>query len=211
MYSKKLLVLIWKFTDSDNSEEFGLCDSYEQVIFPNFGKLRDGAGDLSIFNTNEYKQSVRVSLCRNAGQPCKLSEYFPAVYQTECKQRMVYRELVSLSPTGLPIKEHFEFPAHCSCVVKRVTSLWKRFMNINCWKYYSNRLITNKMRMKNCAFILYIFVNLWISEKICRKNEPLLLCLQWGISLSFLYGVLISLLLCGGAKREKIIIVEVDV
>lgn len=110
------------FTDEngDNSDEFELCDSYEKVIFPTSGQLQDGTAAY-IFNSEEHRQSIRVSICRNAGRPCKLSEYFPGVYQTECKQQMMYRELLSLSLDGQPFKQRFGFPSHCSCVVKRIT------------------------------------------------------------------------------------------
>lgn len=96
-----------------------LCESYEKVIYPTSGKRKDGF-ELFIVNTDEHKQGVRVSLCQQGGQPCKMSESFPIGFKTECKQQMVYRELLSLSPEGQPVKEHFEFPACCSCVLHRV-------------------------------------------------------------------------------------------
>lgn len=95
-----------------------MCESYEKVIFPTTGKTQDGR-DQFIINTDEFKQGVRVSMCRRAGQPCKLSEHFPNDFKSECKQQMVYRQLLSLSSSGQPIKSHFEFPACCSCVLHR--------------------------------------------------------------------------------------------
>lgn len=96
-----------------------LCDSYEDVIYPTAGKTQDGK-ELFILNTETHRQGVRVSKCQKKGQPCKMSESFPVIYQTECKQQMVYRELLSLSPEGKPVKDHFEFPACCSCVLHRI-------------------------------------------------------------------------------------------
>lgn len=101
----------------DNVDEY-MCSSYEKVIYPKTGKTQDGQ-ELFIFNTDDYKQGVRVSMCRNAGQPCKLTENFPNGVKTECKQQFVYRQLLSLSSGGQPIKDHFEFPACCSCVLHR--------------------------------------------------------------------------------------------
>lgn len=106
-------------TRIDGSDEVELCDSYEKVIFPQSGKTQDGT-QLYIFNTDTHKQGVRVSICRNRGQQCRMSDSFPNNYRTECKQHMVNRELLSLSPDGIPIKEKFPFPACCSCAVYRV-------------------------------------------------------------------------------------------
>ncbi|XP_055296612.1 protein spaetzle-like isoform X2 [Sitodiplosis mosellana] len=103
---------------SDAFDEITLCDSFEQVIYPTSGKNKNGE-ELYIFNTPEHKQGIRVSMCRNKGAACRMTENFPNGYRTECKQHFVYRELLSLSPEGVPIKEKFEFPACCSCAVYR--------------------------------------------------------------------------------------------
>lgn len=95
-----------------------LCESYEKVIYPTSGKTKDGS-ERFILNTDEYKQGVRVSLCRKSGSSCKMAEVFPVGYKTECKQQMVYRQLLSLGTDGQPIKNHFEFPACCSCILHR--------------------------------------------------------------------------------------------
>lgn len=104
----------------DAIDEDYLCDSFEKVIYPTSGKRKDGT-ELYIFNTDDHRQGVRVSLCQKRGEPCKMTENFPIGYTTECKQQMVYRELLSLSPeTGLPVKDHFEFPACCSCALHHI-------------------------------------------------------------------------------------------
>lgn len=103
---------------NDGFDEISLCDSYEQVIHPTSGKNKNGE-ELYIFNTPDHQQGVRVSMCRNKGAPCKMTENFPNGYRTECKQHYVYRELLSLSSDGVPIKDKFEFPACCSCAVYR--------------------------------------------------------------------------------------------
>lgn len=97
-------------------DEDYLCDSFEKVIYPTSGKGKNGT-EQYIFNTDDHRQGVRVSLCQKRGEPCKMTENFPIGYTTECKQQMVYRELLSLSPEGQPVKDHFEFPACCSCAL----------------------------------------------------------------------------------------------
>lgn len=96
-----------------------LCDSYEKVIYPTSGKAQDGS-ERYIVNTDEFKQGVRVSICRTGGQACKMTDSFPSGYKTECRQQMVYRQLLSLAPNGDSVKNLFEFPACCSCILYRV-------------------------------------------------------------------------------------------
>lgn len=96
-----------------------LCVTYEKVIYPTAGKRRDGS-DAFILNTDSHHQGVRVSMCQDKGQPCKWASVFPNQFRTECKQQFVFRELLSLSPQGEPVKDHFEFPACCSCVLHKV-------------------------------------------------------------------------------------------
>lgn len=103
----------------DDFDDEHLCDSYEKVIYPTSGKTQDGS-ERFILNTEEYKQGVRVSLCRNLGLPCKMADIFPVGYKTECKQQMVYRQLLGLGSEGEPTKSLFEFPACCSCVLHRI-------------------------------------------------------------------------------------------
>lgn len=106
------------FDGEDAEDGEYMCSSYQKVIYPKTGKTQDGQ-ELYIFNTDDYKQGVRVSMCRNAGGLCKMTEHFPIGVKTECKQQYVYRQLLSLSSSGQPIKDHFEFPACCSCLLRK--------------------------------------------------------------------------------------------
>lgn len=65
----------------DAMDEDYLCDSFEKVIYPTSGKRKDGT-ELYIFNTDDHRQGVRVSLCQNRGEPCKMTENFPLGYTT---------------------------------------------------------------------------------------------------------------------------------
>lgn len=115
--SDELAPIVSPRIDADN--EVFLCGSYEQVIYPTSGTRHDGSEGY-IFNTPQHPQGIRVSMCSNLGKPCNLSDQFPNGYRTECKQQVVYRELLSLSPEGRPVKDKFEFPACCSCAVYKV-------------------------------------------------------------------------------------------
>lgn len=105
----------------DAVDEVVLCSSSEHVIYPTSGTRQDGS-EAFIFNTPQKKQGVRVSVCNNLGKPCNLAEVFPNNHRTECKQQVVYRELLSLSDNQQIVKDKFEFPACCSCAVYKVNN-----------------------------------------------------------------------------------------
>lgn len=115
-YADMFLSDVVDFSMRVDSDIEYLCESYEKVIFPTSGKTKDG-DERFILNTDEHKQGVRVALCRKSGETCRMSGAFPVGYKTECKQQMVYRELVGLAADGSPIKDKFEFPACCTCVL----------------------------------------------------------------------------------------------
>lgn len=103
----------------DDDDEIELCDTVKKVIYPTSATSETGV-DLFIFNSDDHKQGVHVSICQNAGNPCDDFVVLRNNYRSECKQQSIYRELLSLSPQGRPIKQRFEFPASCTCILRRV-------------------------------------------------------------------------------------------
>lgn len=100
---------------NEKTIESDLCTSHSEVIYPTSGITSDGT-ELYIFNTSKHKQGVMTSVCVNKGASCHESENF--VNRTQCEQRFIFRELLALSPEGVPIKERFKFPSFCSCAKK---------------------------------------------------------------------------------------------
>lgn len=103
----------------DDDEEIELCGAVKKVIYPTSAKSESGVG-LFIFNSNDHKQRVHVSICQDVGKPCDDFVLLRNNYRSQCKQQKVYHELLSLSPEGKPIKERFEFPTSCTCVLRRI-------------------------------------------------------------------------------------------
>lgn len=95
-----------------------MCGSYEKVYYPTSGNNDNGTG-LYIFNTNDHKQGVRVSLCSNSGDKCEDLVSVPNGYRSKCQQHHIHFELISLSPEGEMVKNRFRFPSGCSCVAVR--------------------------------------------------------------------------------------------
>lgn len=107
------------FDNDDDDEEIELCGAVKKVIYPTSAKSESGVG-LFIFNSDDHKQSVHVSICQDVGKPCDDVVLLRNNYRSQCKQQKVYHELLSLSPEGKPIKERFEFPTSCTCVLRRI-------------------------------------------------------------------------------------------
>lgn len=110
--------------EAEGDDPIEMCDTYGKVIYPTSGTTQSGDG-LFIFNTDDHKQGVHIEMCQNAGKPCDDYVILRNNYRSECKQQKIYRELLSLSPEGKPITERFEFPASCTCVLRRTRK--KRF------------------------------------------------------------------------------------
>lgn len=108
---------------AEGDEPIEMCDTYNKVIYPTSGTTQSGDG-LFIFNTDDHKQGVHIEMCQNAGKACDDFVILRNNYRSECKQQKIYRELLSLSADGKPTTERFEFPASCTCVLRRVK---KRF------------------------------------------------------------------------------------
>lgn len=110
-------------TRFDTSSDRPLCYSVERLIHPQEGFTKDKI-NLTIVNTKEYKQGVRVELCSNAGQICNELEGLMGQQRTECKQLYHYRTLLAVHPkTGELYKESFKLPSCCKCVIKPLTLL----------------------------------------------------------------------------------------
>lgn len=97
---------------SETSAQSDLCAAHSEVIHPTVAATADG-NELFIFNTHKHKQGVMISVCSNKKAPCHDSGN--GAYRTQCEQQFVYRELLALSPEGVPIKEKFKFPSFCTC------------------------------------------------------------------------------------------------
>lgn len=104
-----------------DDDEIELCETMDKVIYPTSATSETGVG-LFIFNSDDHKQGVHVSICQSVEKPCDDFVILRNNYRSMCKQTKIFRELLSLSPEGNPIKERFEFPASCTCVLKRVVT-----------------------------------------------------------------------------------------
>ncbi|XP_017880108.2 protein spaetzle [Ceratina calcarata] len=98
-------------------EEESLCIATEQIVYPKYGVTKNSEWKY-IINHEEVQQSVHVEICREEGKPCRVIEGFAEGYYTKCKQKYIYRQLLSLTENGSITLEFFQFPASCCCHVE---------------------------------------------------------------------------------------------
>lgn len=94
-----------------------LCRAKEQVIYPQSAETINKDW-LYILNQQNFSQGVRVELCREEGQACRLVDGFAEGYTTHCVQKYIFRELTAITSDGTIGPEFFRFPASCCCNAK---------------------------------------------------------------------------------------------
>lgn len=102
--------------------EFEMCSSEIRIVFPKIGKTGNDEWKLIINQDNlegGYVQGVTIEICKKEGEQCALSSKLPFYYKTTCKQKYVYRRLISVTD-GSPIEEMFLLPSACSCSYTKV-------------------------------------------------------------------------------------------
>ncbi|XP_065352414.1 protein spaetzle [Cloeon dipterum] len=129
----------------DSSDETPICPSMEHVAYPKLAQNKEDKW-LYIINQPENVQGIRVEKCIKE-QPCTLSESLPIGYKTSCRQKYIYRKLVSISENGRPLTDSFRIPSCCSCHF-RLTSVANRFGAENTSPAISLR---NRMDMRETA------------------------------------------------------------
>ncbi|XP_050595574.1 protein spaetzle-like [Bombus affinis] len=101
--------------DSVETESF--CASSEHVVLPKTAENMNNEWKY-ILNNEELKQGVRIEKCINEGQRCSIKYGIPMGYETTCKQKFVYNQLLGLEDDGSVAYQHFRFPSSCCCHVK---------------------------------------------------------------------------------------------
>ncbi|XP_044756806.1 protein spaetzle-like isoform X2 [Coccinella septempunctata] len=97
-----------------------LCPSVERTVFPKVGKNKNNKWKYIINQAEDgYIQGVRVETCRRRNAPCDIISDLPLGYITSCKQKYIYRRLLSVSDLGAPTPDTFQLPSACCCSYKR--------------------------------------------------------------------------------------------
>ncbi|CAH0551628.1 unnamed protein product [Brassicogethes aeneus] len=101
-------------------DEHFVCKATTRTIFPTVGKNTNNQWKFIINQKKDgYIQGVRVETCRFPGKRCDILSELPSGYVTACKQKYVYRRLISLSDNGEPAMDTFIMPSACCCSYKK--------------------------------------------------------------------------------------------
>ncbi|XP_033363868.1 protein spaetzle-like isoform X1 [Bombus vosnesenskii] len=98
-------------------EDKPLCLSTEQLVFPKLGITKNLEWKY-IVNHEDLVQAVRIETCLEESQPCKVIDGFAEGYYTKCKQKFIYRQLLSLTDNSTITNDYFAFPVNCCCHVE---------------------------------------------------------------------------------------------
>ncbi|XP_022911378.2 protein spaetzle-like [Onthophagus taurus] len=105
-----------------DDEDVSLCQTVDRMIFPKIAKTKSNKWKYIINQdgSDKYVQGIRVESCLNPGQPCSFLSNETLGYTSYCKQKYVYRRLISLSEEGQPTTDVFEVPSACCCSYKKI-------------------------------------------------------------------------------------------
>ncbi|KAK5649213.1 hypothetical protein RI129_000242 [Pyrocoelia pectoralis] len=98
-----------------------ICASIEKTIFPKAGKNKYNKWKYIINQGDQegYVQGVRIETCAKLNGPCNLLGSTPYGFITSCKQKYIYRRLLSVSDNGMPTTDTFQIPSACCCSYRR--------------------------------------------------------------------------------------------
>ncbi|KAF7285465.1 spaetzle domain-containing protein [Rhynchophorus ferrugineus] len=106
-----------------------VCRSITRTIFPKMGQNKNNKWKFIINQGDEdgFVQGVRIEICRNLDGECDFPGYLPEGYKTSCRQKYVYRRLLSVNNDGNPIPDTFKIPSACCCAYKQNLDFLSRF------------------------------------------------------------------------------------
>lgn len=115
----------------DDKEEF-VCGSIERTIYPRIGKNKNNKWKYIINQGEEdgFVQGVRIETCRREGSPCNVIGDIPNGYRTFCKQKYIYRRMLSLNENGVQVPDTFLIPSACCCAYKSYVDFLARSLPV---------------------------------------------------------------------------------
>lgn len=115
--SLKYLAVVDEVSDIVNRfdvDDVSLCESDEQVVYVKTAMNKDNEWKY-IANQQNFKQGIRVEKCRNENSPCSMVNGPGVGYKTNCIQKYVNRQLLSVQLNGSLVLDTFRFPSSCCC------------------------------------------------------------------------------------------------
>ncbi|KAJ8985648.1 hypothetical protein NQ317_015144, partial [Molorchus minor] len=104
----------------DEGDDF-LCSGMTREIFPKLAQNKNDEWRIIVNQGKRdgYVQGLRIELCRREGAPCNMIGDLPLGYRSVCKQKYMYRRLLSVDADGSFIADSFKMPSSCCCSYRR--------------------------------------------------------------------------------------------
>lgn len=106
-----------RFAAPTSTEDMSYCNSNVIVVYPKIALSVDKQWNF-VINHGPFSQGVRIELCTNDDM-CRFASILPNGYKSQCRQKFMERTLVSLDKDGNTMKNLYQFPSHCECVLNR--------------------------------------------------------------------------------------------
>ncbi|KAK4299123.1 hypothetical protein Pmani_028566 [Petrolisthes manimaculis] len=104
---------IVRATTRFGTSESPVCDAQETLIYPQ--RAQSAMGDwVFVVNQDGAKQAIRVEKCINEGKSCRLGMTATRDIKTTCRQKYVYRRMLTLNTNKL-LPEEVLMPSCCVC------------------------------------------------------------------------------------------------
>ncbi|KAK3861650.1 hypothetical protein Pcinc_032408 [Petrolisthes cinctipes] len=111
-------ITIVKPTTRFGTSESPVCDAQETLIYPQ--RAKSAMGDwVFVVNQAGAEQAIRVEKCISEGKPCRLGMPATRDIQTTCRQKYVYRRMLTLNTNKL-LPEEVLMPSCCVCYASNV-------------------------------------------------------------------------------------------
>ncbi|KAL1502475.1 hypothetical protein ABEB36_007611 [Hypothenemus hampei] len=105
-----------------SEDERFVCRSRRQTIYPLTGESKSGKWKIIVNQSGgEFVQGIQVEMCVNPDGDCDIpgGAALDSSYKIYCKQKYIYRKLVSLDNSGNITTDSFKIPSACCCAYKQ--------------------------------------------------------------------------------------------
>ncbi|XP_072387649.1 uncharacterized protein [Diabrotica undecimpunctata] len=113
--------IVPQFEARDGSNDLFVCQSKVMTVFPKVAKNVNNDWRI-IINQGEkegYIQGVVIETCMGKDRQCDILGDIMDDFVTTCKQKYIYRRLLSLNDAGKPVQDTFRLPSACCCSYRK--------------------------------------------------------------------------------------------
>ncbi|XP_060527098.1 protein spaetzle-like isoform X2 [Cylas formicarius] len=112
-----------------DDEDTFVCRSIKGLIFPKMGLNKDNLWKLiiNLDGDDGFVQGVTIETCYRPDEECDVLDNSPVGIVTFCRQKYIYRKLMSVNEKGKVVPDSFRLPSACCCAYKQDQNFLSRF------------------------------------------------------------------------------------